>query len=187
MRFPSLVLSFWLLLVSTAPAQIGTAVASHRALAPAAAPKIEVFFSPRGGCTDAVVRELGKARKTVLMQAYSFTSAPIAKALVEAKRRGVDVRIILDKTQRTDRYSEADFTAHAGIPTFIETLHGIAHNKVVIIDGGTVITGSFNFAKAAEEHNAENLLVIHDDTELARRYADNWQAHLSRSEPYVGR
>ena len=187
MRFPSLVMCFFVSFVWTAPAQSGTAVASHTDRAPAAVPEIEVYFSPRGGCTDAVVRELGKARKAVLVQAYSFTSAPIAKALVDAKRRGVDVRIILDKTQRTERYSEADFTAHAGVPTFIETLHGIAHNKVVIIDGGTVITGSFNFTKAAEEHNAENLLVIHGDPELAQKYADNWHAHLARSEPYAGR
>ena len=145
-----------------------------------------VYFSPNGGATQAVVNALSKARKTVLVQAYSFTSAPIAKALIQAHKRGVDVRIILDKSQRTQRYSSADLVANAGIPTLIDPAHAIAHNKIMIIDGRTVITGSFNFTKAAEEKNAENLLVI-QDSKLASRYTKNWQVHASHSEKYTGR
>ncbi len=146
-------------------------------------PPIEVYFSPKGGCTEAVVREIDAAEKTVLVQAYSFTSAPIAKALVEAHKRGVDVRVILDKSQRTEKYSEADFLVNMGIPTRIDAQHAIAHNKVMVIDGTTVITGSFNFTKAAEEHNAENLLVIRDWS-LARKYTSNWDKHVEHSEVY---
>jgi phosphatidylserine/phosphatidylglycerophosphate/cardiolipin synthase-like enzyme len=61
---------------------------------------VAVFFSPKGGCTEAVVEELGKAREIVLVQAYSFTSAPIAKALVEAHQRGVRVEVLLDKSRK---------------------------------------------------------------------------------------
>jgi phosphatidylserine/phosphatidylglycerophosphate/cardiolipin synthase-like enzyme len=61
----------------------------------------------------------------------------------------------------------------------------IAHNKIMVIDGKTVLTGSFNFTKAAEDDNAENLLVIQDPA-LAAKYAANWQAHLSHSEAYQG-
>ena len=68
----------------------------------------------------------------------------------------------------------------------IDSEHAIAHNKVMVIDGETVITGSFNFTKAAEENNAENLLVIRDRT-LAERYTKNWQEHAQHSEVYVGR
>lgn len=121
----------------------------------------------------------------VLVQAYSFTSAPIAKALVDAHKRGVDVRVILDKSQRTAKYSSADFIAHAGIPTFIDAKHAIAHNKVMIIDE-VVITGSFNFTKAAEERNAENLLVIRDKT-IAEKYTRNWEIHAEHSEKYEGK
>ena len=112
--------------------------------------RVAVFFSPKGGCTEAVVEELGKAHETVLVQAYSFTSAPIAKALVEAHQRGVRVEVLLDKSQRTERYSSATFLRHAGIATFIDGRHAIAHNKVMVIDAQTVLTGSFNFTKAAE-------------------------------------
>ena len=151
-----------------------------------AQPTIEVHFSPHGGCTDAVVKELNAAKKTILVQAYSFTSAPIAKALVDAHKRGVDVRVILDKSQRREKYSSADFVAHAGILTLIDAKHAIAHNKVMIIDGETVLTGSFNFTKAAEEKNAENLLVIRDRA-IAEKYSSNWDIHAKHSEKYEGK
>ena len=96
------------------------------------------------------------------------------------------MEVILDKSQRTEKYSSADFLAHAGIPTRIDAAHSIAHNKIMIIDGETVITGSFNFTKAAEQRNAENLLVIRDRT-LAERYEANWQMHKAHSQPYVGK
>ena len=77
-------------------------------------PPIQVYFSPKGGCTEAVVKELGNAKSRVLVQAYSFTNAPIAKALFQAHKRGVKVEVILDKSQRTEKYSEADFLSQHG-------------------------------------------------------------------------
>jgi phosphatidylserine/phosphatidylglycerophosphate/cardiolipin synthase-like enzyme len=81
-----------------------------------AAPAIDVFFSPKGGATEAVVHELGNAKKEILVQAYSFTSAPIAKVLVDAHKRGVKVTVVLDRSQRSVKYSSADFVNNAGIP-----------------------------------------------------------------------
>lgn len=160
--------------------------AIHAQAAGKGSPSWEVYFSPKGGCTEAVVAALDKAKVSVLVQAYSFTSAPIAKALVDAAKRGVKVEVVLDKSQRTEKYSSADFVIHEGIPTRIDAVHAIAHNKVMVIDGATVITGSFNFTKAAEEHNAENLLVI-QDTALAEKYAANWKVHADHSEAYAGK
>jgi phosphatidylserine/phosphatidylglycerophosphate/cardiolipin synthase-like enzyme len=132
------------------------------------------------------VREINQAKREILVQAYSFTSKPIAKALVEAHKRGVKTEIILDKSQRREKYSAADFTAHMGIPTYIDAVHTIAHNKIMIIDGKIVITGSFNFTRAAEERNAENLLIIRSE-DLAREYTKNWNHHKGHSEIYEGR
>jgi phosphatidylserine/phosphatidylglycerophosphate/cardiolipin synthase-like enzyme len=101
-----------------------------------------------------------------------------------AHRRGVKVEVILDKSQRTQSYSSATFLFNAGIPTRIDAQHSIAHNKVMIIDGKTVITGSFNFTKAAEESNAENLLIIHDE-KLASFYTKNWHEHAGHSEIFI--
>jgi phosphatidylserine/phosphatidylglycerophosphate/cardiolipin synthase-like enzyme len=107
-------------------------------------PPIEVYFSPNGGCTDAIVKAVHDAQSSILVQAYSFTSSPIAKARVSA------------------------------------------HNKIIIIDGETVVTGSFNFTKSAEQSNAENLLIIRDKA-LAETYTNNWNKHAEHSEVYEGR
>jgi phosphatidylserine/phosphatidylglycerophosphate/cardiolipin synthase-like enzyme len=146
----------------------------------------QVYFSPHGGATEAIVKEIGKAKSEVLVQAYSFTSKDIAKALTDAQKRGIHVEIILDKSNRSAKYSAVDFTAHMGIPTYIDAEHAIAHNKVMIIDKETVITGSFNFTKAAEEKNAENLLIIKSKG-LAKAYLDNWYQHKKHSDEYKGR
>lgn len=145
----------------------------------------QVYFSPRGGCTEAIVDALDKAMSEIFVQAYSFTSKDIAKALVNATKRGVHVEIILDKSNRSKKYSAGDFTAHMGIPTYIDSQHAIAHNKVMVIDRETVITGSFNFTKAAENNNAENLLIIRSK-ELAKEYIENWERHKGHSERYKG-
>ena len=145
---------------------------------------LKAYFSPNGGCTQAVVETLNGAKKTILVQAYSFTSTPIAKALVDAKKRGVDVRVILDRSQRTERYSGATFLTNGGVTTFIDATHKIAHNKVIVIDDQEVITGSFNFTKAAETGNAENVLLILHAPELAAKYSQNWHEHLNHSENY---
>jgi len=144
------------------------------------------FTSAHGGTTQAIIKEINEAKSEILVQAYSFTSSPIAKALVDANKRGVKVEGILDKSQRKAQYTSASFLANMRVPTFIDDKHAIAHNKIMIIDKTTVITGSFNFTKAAENNNAENLLII-KSKELANLYIDNWMKHREHSEPYQAR
>ena len=147
--------------------------------------RVAVSFSPNGGATDAVVQELNAAQTTVLMQAYSFTSVPIAKALVEAHKRGVQILAVLDKSNETDRYSAATFLNNFGIQPLIDDKHAIAHSKVMVIDSTTIITGSFNFTKAAEEKNAENMLVITEAPELVKAYEANIRMHAGHSHSYL--
>ena len=146
----------------------------------------QVYFSPRGGCTEAIISEIDHAKTEILVQAFSFTSVPIAKALINAHKRGVKVQAILDKSQKSVKYTSAAFLADMGIPTYIDSAHAIAHNKIMVIDRETVITGSFNFTKGAEEKNAENLLII-KSKDLAKPYIDNWNQHKGHSEPYQAR
>ncbi|MGA8833977.1 MAG: phospholipase D family protein [Desulfomonilaceae bacterium] len=120
-------------------------------------PPVHVFFSPNGGCTNAIIKEIDNAKSEILVQAYSFTSTAIAKALLNAHKRGVKVEAVLDKSQRKEKYTSATFLANSRIPTFIDSVHAIAHNKIMIIDGTTVITGSFNFTKGAEVRKADNI------------------------------
>ncbi len=146
--------------------------------------RVAVYFSPKGGATDVVVHELNTAKTQVLMQAYSFTSVSIAQALVEAHKRGVKILAVLDKSNETDKYSAATFLNNAGIQPLIDDKHAIAHAKVMVIDSATIITGSFNFTKAAEEKNAENLLVIKDAPELVKAYEANIRLHAGHAHPY---
>ena len=124
-------------------------------------PKLQVCFTPGQNCTLKISNTLDKAKKSILVQAYSFTSAPIAKHLIEAKKRGVDVKVILDKSQTSQDYSALRFFINQRIPVWIDYKPAIAHNKIMIIDGIEVITGSFNFTKAAQNKNAENVLITH--------------------------
>lgn len=147
----------------------------------------DAYFSPNGGATEAIVKEINSANLEILVQAYSFTSRPIAKALVDAHKRGIMIKVILDKSQRREKYTSADFIAHAGIPTYIDSQHAIAHNKIIIIDHSVLITGSFNFTKAAEENNAESLLILKGNKPLVDRYIINFEEHKSHSEGYQGK
>jgi phosphatidylserine/phosphatidylglycerophosphate/cardiolipin synthase-like enzyme len=143
----------------------------------------QVCFSPNGGCTETIVNQIEAAKSEILVQAYSFTSTPIAKALISAHKRGVKVEALLDKSQKSERYTAATFLKNSGVPTYIDDKHAIAHNKIMVIDQETVITGSFNFTKAAEEKNAENVLVIRSK-ELAKIYMENWNKHKEHSTMY---
>jgi phosphatidylserine/phosphatidylglycerophosphate/cardiolipin synthase-like enzyme len=145
---------------------------------------IEVAFSPNGGGAGLIIKAIGEAKKSIKVQAYSFTNAHIAKALLDASKRGVNVRAVLDKSQETEKYSSATFLANAGVPVRIDDDFAIAHSKIMILDDENVITGSFNFTKAAEERNAENVLVIRGNKELARLYIQNWQWRWDASETY---
>jgi phosphatidylserine/phosphatidylglycerophosphate/cardiolipin synthase-like enzyme len=146
---------------------------------------IRVYFSPHGGCTDAILSQINQAKTEILLQAYSFTSKPIAQGLIRAKQRGVKISPVLDKTNRGQKYSAARLLKEAGIPVTIDDKHAIAHNKIMIIDNRVVITGSFNFTAGAENRNAENLLILEDIPEITQAYRENFQNHLQHAVPYL--
>ncbi|HLJ92537.1 MAG TPA: phospholipase D family protein [Gemmataceae bacterium] len=145
-------------------------------------PSSAVYFSPKGGATEAVLRELKAARREVLVLAYSFSSKPIAEALVEAKTRGVQVEIILDRSNEQETYSDLALFEDQGLAPLIDAQHAIAHNKLMIIDQRTLITGSFNFTHQAEAENAENLLILKGHPELLKPYRQNFLTHKSHSQ-----
>ena len=146
-------------------------------------PHFDVFFSPKGGCQEAVVQEVNKARREVLVQAYSFTSKQICDALVEAKKRGVRVIILLDKSNEVERYSDLQVFLEQNLDPLIDAEHAIAHNKIIVIDQKTIVTGSFNFTHQAEGENAENLLIIKGHADLARQYHVNFMKHKDHCRP----
>jgi phosphatidylserine/phosphatidylglycerophosphate/cardiolipin synthase-like enzyme len=154
-----------------------------------AEPAWRVCFTPGERCTDLIVSEIESARHSILVQAYSFTSTPILSALKAAHVRGVDVKVIVDKSSARQsksgsRYSAATYLTNARIRVWVDSKVAIAHNKVMVVDGSVVITGSFNFTAAAQNHNAKNLLVISDPA-LATEYQTNWKSRQAVSQRYV--
>ena len=149
----------------------------------AQASEIQVCFNPplpeSCDATKAIVRVLVSARQQVLVQAWGLISAPIAQALVQTERRVQDVRIILDKSASRRHYAGLE---QAGVLLLIDAEHAIAHSSVMIVDRHTVITGSFNFTRSAQERNAEDLVLIHSPT-IATQYIHNWNAHAAHSQP----
>jgi phosphatidylserine/phosphatidylglycerophosphate/cardiolipin synthase-like enzyme len=143
------------------------------------------YYSPKGGCEQAALNEIKAARREILVQAYSFTADPLTQALIEAKKRGVHVEVILDKSNEVERYSELHVFLENGMAPLIDAKHAIAHNKIMVIDSRIVITGSFNFTNQAEHENAENLLVIKGHPDLATAYRQNFLAHKAHSQAAV--
>ncbi len=104
------------------------------------------------------------------MAAYSFTSKPVAAALVAAKNRGVSVRVVADEKANSSQYTAITFLANKGVTVRLNGRYAIMHNKFMIVDGDTVQTGSFNYTASAVSRNAENVLLIQDAPELAAMY-----------------
>ena len=148
--------------------------------------KIRAYFTPGHVGENAITGDRVAAKREIRGQADSLTNRVIVQALADAQQRGVDVILVLDKSNRTQKYSAADYASHAGIPTVIDDRHAIAHNKIMIIDGKVVITGSYNFTRAAEKSNAENIVIIESGA-IAEKYLQNWQKHRSHSQPYSPR
>jgi phosphatidylserine/phosphatidylglycerophosphate/cardiolipin synthase-like enzyme len=146
-----------------------------------------VDFSPGGDGQKLILHAIVDAKFTILVQAYSFTDRRIITALGKAKARGVDVRVILDKSDTRPyegRTPMALVISAEHIPIWIDSSVHIAHNKVMIIDGRELITGSYNFTYAADYDNAENLLLIRNAPALVDAYTINWKWRQSCSQPY---
>ncbi|MEX8493542.1 phospholipase D family protein [Sphaerotilus sp.] len=159
------------------------AAAGYATFAPGAS--YALCFVPDGvPCETLLVDTINATQRSLRIQAYSFTSVPIAQAVKHARDRGVDVQVIVDKSQVGERYTSATFLKNSGIPVVVDTRPAIAHNKVMIFDGRAVFTGSFNFTKSAQERNAENGLLVRDDPALVKAYADNWLNRFNLSTPY---
>jgi phosphatidylserine/phosphatidylglycerophosphate/cardiolipin synthase-like enzyme len=152
---------------------------------------VELAFTPWDDAEGAILRVLQEARKAVYVQAYLFTSRPLARALIEAQRRGVAVFVLSDRDMLAKDEagrSQIPQLAAADIPVWVEVGYFAAHNKIILIDPeeetGAVVTGSYNFTFSAQTRNAENLLILRGNPGLAHAYLDNWRRHRSAALPY---
>ena len=141
---------------------------------------VEICFTPGGDCLHMVEKAILAAEDEVFIQAYVFTSRPIALALIRAHTKGVLVKVLVDRSQLTYKGSQIKRLIKKGIPVWVDEVEGIAHNKVLILDDRYVVTGSYNWTAAAEGRNAENLILI-DHKATNDAYRANWEERLQNA------
>lgn len=150
-----------------------------------AKPTVSVGFSPSAdqGALRLVLNTINSARQSIDVAAYSFTSKPVAVALVTARKRGVAVRVVADEKGNTGKYTAVTFLANQGVPVRLNGRYAIMHNKFMVVDGDTVQTGSFNYTASAVSRNAENVLVVQNTPDLARAYQSEFDCLWNEASP----
>jgi phosphatidylserine/phosphatidylglycerophosphate/cardiolipin synthase-like enzyme len=129
----------------------------------------QVFFCPDDECGDKLVQRIDSAQKSIYVAIYSFTLDSVADALIRAKQRGVEVKVVFDYDQSNNTYSDDEKLQLAGIAIARRNGSGYMHNKFMVIDETTIATGSFNYSVNADTKNDENLIFI-ESTDLASKY-----------------
>jgi len=159
------------------------------AVAPADA-TLEAAFAPDAGAEELVVKVIGTATKTVKMSAYTFTSPAIVRALIAAKKRGVHIQLAADERanlvedQTTKGRHALNAVSDAGVEVRMIGAYAIHHDKVLIVDGRHVQTGSFNYTNSAATRNSENVLVVWNNPALAAIYLRHWTNRWSQGRDY---
>ncbi|MCL2875988.1 MAG: phospholipase D family protein [Betaproteobacteria bacterium] len=151
---------------------------------------IEYGFSPNEGAEKLVLKVINSAQSEIRMMAYTITSAPVVKALIAARHRGVDVAIISDHKSNVVRDKSGNARAalsalvNAGCRVRTVSAYPIHHDKTIIVDRETVQTGSFNYSRSAAIGNSENVLVVWKNAELSKDYLEHWYSRFSRGIDY---
>lgn len=149
--------------------------------------KTEVFFSTEGETKEAVINFIDSAEASLDIAAFIFTSGDIAKSLLNAKKRGVKIRIILDYKQKQNRDPVLLFIKEEGFNLkFVKgDIGGFMHHTFAIRDNNAVITGSYNWTDHSSKYNYENVVLV-DETTVVGRYMEEFSSILKNSKPMEG-
>lgn len=171
----------------TSAALLAGAALTFFPLTAMAMPSVSVGFSPEGTALQLVLESISEAQQSIRLMGYTFTSPEVVKGLIVAKRRGVDVKVVLDDQGNHGKSSVAAISllVNAGIPVRLDSHYKIQHDKVIVTDGRNVETGSFNYTRAAASSNSENVLVIRDYPVLANTYLQHWQSRWDTGTIWV--
>jgi phosphatidylserine/phosphatidylglycerophosphate/cardiolipin synthase-like enzyme len=126
----------------------------------------EVILSRGSSIAEAILRLLGEARASVDAALCRFNSPQLAAALEDARRRGVRVRLVLDRNKYEESRTMREVLAKGSIP--FRLLYGRRgpgtkmHHKFALFDGRTALAGSYNWTAESEEQNYEALLILRE-------------------------
>ncbi|WP_308634868.1 phospholipase D-like domain-containing protein [Paenibacillus silvisoli] len=146
----------------------------------------EWAFTQDGGHPDQLlIRVINEAEASLDIAIYSLTKPDIVDAIKKAKKRGVKVRIITDRTQSKGKSQKEalKLLGSAGIPMKVNKHSGLMHLKMTIADGKTATTGSFNYSKSASTDNDEILMVLRN-SEVAESFAQQFQEMWGDTEGF---
>ena len=129
----------------------------------------QTYYSPADDVESVILSELAQAKKSIHVAAYALTDSEIADRLIELHKRGVEVVVYLDKTQASRKLSKDEELRAAGVTVIIKKGRYLMHDKYIIIDRRTVITGSYNFSESARRQD-NNVVVLEHCLKRAREY-----------------
>ena len=130
--------------------------------------------------TQAVRPLIQQAKSRIDVAVFFLTHTGLTGDLIAARRRGVDVRVILDATGARNGYTKHELLRAAGIAVKVENWGGKMHMKAAAIDGQYVITGSMNFSDSAADDNDENMVAI-SDPEVAQLFIQEFDRNWARA------
>lgn len=147
---------------------------------------IEVGFSPEGSAEKLVLKVIDSTKSSIRLAAYSFTSPTVVRALLAAKKRGVDVVVVVDEKGNKSKASiqALNLLVNAKIPTRTLSAYAIHHDKFIISDSRHIKTGSFNYSVSANKRNSENVLVVWNNPPLAGQYLMHWESRYAQGRDY---
>jgi phosphatidylserine/phosphatidylglycerophosphate/cardiolipin synthase-like enzyme len=153
--------------------------------------EVEFAFSPNEGSEALVLKVIASARSELRVLAYSFTSAAVTKALLDAQKRGIDVKLVVDYKSniREDRSGKAKAAlgalATAGVAIRTIAVYPIHHDKTIVADRASVETGSFNYSAVAAKSNSENVLVLWNNPRVAAAYLSHWERNWRQGRDWT--
>lgn len=142
---------------------------------------VENYFAPEDRVASKIIARLQKAQKSIYFMAYSFTDENISNVAIAKAKAGVKVRGIFERTGSETAFSAYPRMKAAGLEVLQDGNPYLMHHKVFIVDEATVILGSFNFSKNAEEENDENLIIV-DDARLAKAFLEEFQRVYEKAQ-----
>lgn len=151
-----------------------------------AAPSVQTGFSPEGTAQQLVLTVIGEAQRDIRLMGYAFTSPEVTRALIRAHRRGVGVWVVVDAQANQNGAGRAvlNLLANAGVNVRTVNTYKILHDKLIVVDGVTTETGSFNFCRSANRANSENVVVLRDMQEVAQQYLTHWQSRWAQGQDW---
>ncbi|MDR0457993.1 MAG: phospholipase D family protein [Burkholderiaceae bacterium] len=150
----------------------------------------EAGFSPEGSAARLVDQAIDSARKSIRLAGYSFTSPDIVRRLIKAKRRGVNVSVVVDARNNLEEDQSGkgrvalNLLSGAEIPVRVIDIYSLHHDKYIVIDDDTVETGSFNYTVSAARYNSENVIVLWHCQNIAQAYLNHWNSRWKQGRDW---